>query len=378
VWVLRFRAERDGLLDALSTASRAAAARPALGSGSPSIQLALHGNRLDITGADPDLVIEARESVTGESDGVCLVPSRLVVDIIRAFEPGAVTFDGNEEEVKITSGRAEFAIRVPVGAEITRLSSPTSEGITLPADVVADGLRQVVRAALTDDTRAPQLTGVLLVATDSGLRLVATDSYRLAFRDLRGVSALEAGTDVLVPARALTELQRLIAAAADGIDAGSLVFRHSELDAIFEVGETKLTTRLLKGPFPDYERLLPPSYPNQLVISKEEFSSALRRVRLMVRDTKDATTPVRVSFREGGAELNVLTAESGRAVERVDGEFTGEETVVAFNPNYLLDGIDAIRSERVVIEVIDSTKPATVRDEDENDYRYLLMPVRVS
>lgn len=378
MWVLRFRAERDGLLDALSTASRAAAARPALGSGSPSIQLALHGNRLDITGADPDLVIEARESVTGESDGVCLVPSRLVVDIIRAFEPGAVTFDGNEEEVKITSGRAEFAIRVPVGAEITRLSSPTSEGITLPADVVADGLRQVVRAALTDDTRAPQLTGVLLVATDSGLRLVATDSYRLAFRDLRGVSALEAGTDVLVPARALTELQRLIAAAADGIDAGSLVFRHSELDAIFEVGETKLTTRLLKGPFPDYERLLPPSYPNQLVISKEEFSSALRRVRLMVRDTKDATTPVRVSFREGGAELNVLTAESGRAVERVDGEFTGEETVVAFNPNYLLDGIDAIRSERVVIEVIDSTKPATVRDEDENDYRYLLMPVRVS
>jgi DNA polymerase-3 subunit beta len=340
--------------------------------------LALHGNRLDITGSDPDLVIEARESVSGDSDGVCLVPSRLVVDIIRAFEPGAVTFDGDEEEVKITSGRAEFVIRVPVGAEITRLSSPTSDAITLPADIVADGLRQVVRAALTDDTRAPQLTGVLLVATDSGLRLVATDSYRLAFRDLRGVSALEPGSDVLVPARALTELQRLIAAASDGVDGGTLVFRHSELDAIFEVGETKLTTRLLKGPFPDYERLLPPSYPNTLITSKEEFSSALRRVRLMVRDTKDATTPVRVSFRDGGAELNVLTAESGRAVERVDGEFVGEETVVAFNPNYLLDGIDAIRSDRVVIEVIDSTKPATVRDEHESDYRYLLMPVRVS
>jgi DNA polymerase-3 subunit beta len=366
------------LLDALSTASRAAAARPALGSGSSSIQLALHGNRLDVTGSDPDLVIEVRESVTGEHDGVCLVPARLVVDIIRAFEPGAVTFDGDEEEVKITSGRAEFAIRVPSGAEITRLSSPTSEGITLPAELVSDGLRQVVRAALTDDTRAPQLTGVLLVATDTGLRLVATDSYRLAFRDLLGVSALEPGTDVLVPARALTELQRLIAAESDGVGSGTLVFRHSELDAIFEVGETKLTTRLLKGPFPDYERLLPPSYPNQLVTAKEDLAGALRRVRLMVRDTKDATTPVRVSFREGGAELNVLTAESGRAVERVDGTYDGEETVVAFNPTYLLDGIDAIRSDQVVIEVIDSTKPATVRGEDESDYRYLLMPVRVS
>jgi DNA polymerase-3 subunit beta len=378
VRALKFRAERDGLVDALSTASRAAAARPALGSGSSSIQLALHGNRLEITGSDPDLVIEVRESVAGENDGTCLVPARLVVDIIRAFEPGAVTFDGDEEEVTITSGRAEFAIRVPTGAEITRLSSPTSEGISLPSEIVADGLRQVVRAALTDDTRAPQLTGVLLVATDSGLRLVATDSYRLAFRDLRGVSALEPGTDVLVPARALTELQRLIAAASDHNDGATLVFRHSELDAIFEIGETKLTTRLLKGPFPDYERLLPPSYPNQLITTKDDLAAALRRVRLMVRDTKDATTPVRVSFRDGGAELNVLTAESGRAVERVDGAFTGDDIVVAFNPNYLLDGIDAIRSDRVVIEVIDSTKPATVRGEDENDYRYLLMPVRVS
>lgn len=375
---MKFRAERDGLLEALSTASRAAAARPALNTGSASIQLVLHGNRLDVTGSDPDLVIEVRESVAGESDGTCLVPARLVVDIIRAFEPGAVTFDGDEEEVRITSGRAEFAIRVPMGAEITRLSSPTSEGIVLPAEIVAEGLRQVVRAALTDDTRAPQLTGVLLVARENGVRLVATDSYRLAFRDLRGVSALEAGTDVLVPARALAELQRLIGAATDGVDTGTLVFRHSELDAIFEVGETKLTTRLLKGPFPDYERLLPPSYPNQLVTQKDELAGALRRVRLMVRDTKDATTPVRIVFQDGGAELNVLTAESGRALERVDGTFNGDDTTVAFNPNYLLDGIDAIRSDRVVLEVIDSTKPATVRGEDEDDYRYLLMPVRVS
>jgi DNA polymerase III subunit beta len=375
---VKFRAERDGLVDALSTASRAAASRSGLGVGTSSIQLALHGNRLDITGSDPDLVIEVAESVSGERDGTCLVPARLVVDIIRAFDPGAVSFDGDDEEVRITSGRAEFAIRVPTGAEITRLSSPVTEGIQLPADLVADGLRQVVRAALTDDTRAPQLTGVLFVATDTGLRLVATDSYRLAFRDLGGVSALEPGTDVLVPARALVELQRLIAQSGDGGAPANLVFRHSELDAIFDVGSTKLTTRLLKGPFPDYERLLPPSYPNSLNVAREEFAAALRRVRLMVRDTKDATTPVRVGFRDGGSDLTVLTAESGRAVEHVEGAFDGEEMVIAFNPNYLLDGIEALHSERVIVEVIDSSKPATIRGEDQNDYRYLLMPVRVS
>lgn len=374
---MKFRTERDGLLEALSTASRAASPRSSIGSGSASVQLTLHGNRLEVTGADPDLVIEARVTVNGDSDGSALLPSRLVVDIVRAFDAGAVSFEGSEDEVRITSGRAEFVVRVSTGAEITRLSAPTSEGITLPAAQFAEGLRQVVRAALTDDSRAPQLTGVLMVSTDEGVRLVATDSYRLAFSDLAGVSALAPGAEVLIPARALSEIQRLISSADDG-DEVALVFRHSELDAVFEVGETKLTTRLLKGPFPDYQRLLPPSYPNALVAGRDELAGALRRVRLMVRDSKDATTPVRVAFSPDGVELTVLTAESGRAAERVDGRFQGEELTVAFNPSYLLDGIEAIRADDVVLEVIDSSKPATIRGDGESDYRYLLMPVRVS
>jgi DNA polymerase-3 subunit beta len=284
----------------------------------------------------------------------------------------------DDEEVKFTSGRAEFSLRVPVGAEITWLSSPEGSGISLPAARFADGLRQVVRAALTDDTRAPQLTGVLMAATENGLRLVATDSYRLAFRDLEGISALEGTAEVLIPARALAEIQRLVSGASENDDTPNLLFRHSDLDAVFEVGDVQLTTRLLKGPFPDYERLLPPAYPNVLHIAREDLAAALRRVRLIVRDAKDAATPVRIAFGPDGIELTVLTAESGRAVERVEGQFSGEELVVAFNPTYLLDGVEAIRSDDLVLEVIDSSKPATVRGEGEDDYRYLLMPVRVS
>ena len=91
---------------------------------------------------------------------------------------------------------------------------------TLPAQLLAEGLRQVVRAALTDDSRAPQLTGVLMVATETGLRLVATDSYRLAVRDLDGVSALDPGSEVLVPARALVEIQRLVGRALVALAGG--------------------------------------------------------------------------------------------------------------------------------------------------------------
>ena len=375
---MKFRTERDGLLDALVTAGRASAARVGMGLGTQGVRLVVHGDQLELTGSDPDLVIEVTQNVSGEQDGSALLPSRLVTDIIRAFDAGTVTLEGNEQEVRITSGRAEFVVRVATGAEITRLAPVESKGITLPAVPFGEGLRQVIPTALNDDSRAPQLTGVLMVAVDNGLRLVATDSYRLAFRDLKGMSALEPGSEVLVPARALAEIQRLIGAEGEKQHDATLVFRHTDLDAVFEVHGTRLTTRLLKGPFPDYQRLLPASYPNAFHVAREELGAAVRRVRLMVRDAKDMATPVRISFETDGAELTVLTAESGRAAERVDGQFSGEELVVAFNPNYLLDGIEAIRAETVILEVIDSSKPATMRGESEDDYRYLLMPVRVS
>lgn len=379
---MKFRTERDGLLEALATAGRAASTRGTGSPGSSSLQLALHGNHLVVTGSDPDLVIEVRASVAGDSDGVVLVPSRLLVDIVRSFDPGAVTVTSDEEEVRVASGRAEFTVRVPVAAEVSRLTAAEGDGIKLPAALFAEGLRQVVRAALADDTRAPQLTGVLMVATEIGLRLVATDSYRLAFRDLAGVSALAPGAEVLVPARALAEIQRLVGSRGTedgtGSDGEPLVFHHGDLDAVFDLGDVQLTTRLLRGPFPDYERLLPASYPGSFSGARDELAAALRRVRLMVRDTKDATTPVRIAFGESGAELTVLTAETGRAAERVDGTYVGEDLTVAFNPTYLLDGIEAIRSDTIILDVIDSTKPATVRGAEEHDYRYLLMPVRVS
>jgi DNA polymerase-3 subunit beta len=377
---VKFRAERDGFLEALSTASRAATARGASAMGSPTIHLALSGRRLEVAGSDGDLLIESWIEVAGEADGATFVPARLVVEIVRSFEPGLVDVVADDDEVRISAGHADFQIRVPASAELVRPGSPDGKGIELPAEPFGEALRQVVRAALADDSRAPQLTGVLMVARAGGLRLVATDSYRLAFRDLAGVSALDEGESVLVPARALSEVQRLAAGAGPGGEDGGpkLVFSHTELDAAFEIGGVRLTTRLLKGVFPEYERLVPEHYTNRAHIAREELATALRRVRLLVRDVKDVTTPVRVAFDADGLELTVLTPESGRAVERVQARHDGDDVTVAFNPTFLLDGIDAIRAETVVLEVIDSGKPAMLQGEDDDTYRYLLMPVRVS
>jgi DNA polymerase-3 subunit beta len=243
----------------------------------------------------------------------------------------------------------------------------------------------VVRAASSDDAR-PLLTGVLIAAEGSGVRLVATDSYRLAMRDIDGSDALVDSAQILVPARALAELQRLsvlgsaaketgAATEGDGNVGPTVGLSVGEHDVTFTAGGVKVSTRLLDGSYPDYRQLIPADYPNRLHVGKDSLLDALRRVRLLVRDN---TTPVRLSMRSGGVDLTVVSQEVGDASETVDADFDGTELTIAFNPTYLIDGVEAVTGDEVLLETVDATKPATVRAAEETNFRYLLMPVRVS
>jgi DNA polymerase-3 subunit beta len=317
-------------------------------------------------GTDLDLTIRMEQEVVGLEDGSCVIPARLATDIVRSLEAGVVTLDAGEERVEISAARSHFELRTFPVVEFPSVG-PAGEGGHVFGTGLTDGLRQVVRAASTDDAR-PLLTGVLITAEDGMVRLVATDSYRLALRDLRDTKAIPDAPDVLVPARALAELQRL--APGDGVTVS--VGSH---EITFGVGPVEIRTRLLDGAYPDYRQLIPNAYPNRLHIGKESLLSALRRVRLLVRDN---TTPVRLAMRPGGVDLSVVSQEVGEASETVDGDFTGEDLVIAFNPSYLIDGVEAVAEDEVIIETADPGRPATVRAAERDDYRYLLMPVRVS
>src|SRR4051812_39271152 len=253
------------------------------------IRVELSGNELRLTGSDADLTMRVIVTVNGESDGVTVVPGRLAGEIVRALPPGAVEVDIDDEEAHITSGRAEFAIRVLPADEYPRLAEPSGEPLTITGADFAAALRQVVPAASSDDAR-PILTGVLLAAEADGLRLVATDSYRLSVRDLPGTTVLAEGQHVLVPSRALSELGRVLTGADE------VVLRLGERDVSFEVGHTRVTTRLIEGEFPNYRGLIPSNYPNQLTVGREPLLEAVRRVKLMAREA----TPVRMVMRTDG------------------------------------------------------------------------------
>ena len=141
------------------------------------------------------------------------------------------------------------------------------------------------------------------------------------------------------------------------------------------VAGVPLTARVIEGAFPNSRQLVPASCPTRLVVERELVLNALRRVRLLARD---ATTPVRLTMRPDVVELTVVTSEVGQAMEDVDAKYEGAELTVAFNPSYLVDGIEAAGGEEVAIDTIDALRPAIVRDTGSEEYLYLLMPVRVS
>ncbi len=364
---MRFRCERDVLAEALGTAGRAVARRGGSLPVLAGVRAELRGDSLRLTGSDLDLTIAATTTVTGEADGVAVIPSRLASDIARALDPGAVHVDADDDEARITSGRSQFSVRLLPADEFPRLVEPAGDAVTLAAGDFAAALRQVVPAASADDSR-PILTGVLMSAEGDGLRLVATDSYRLAVRDLPGTSVLREGQSVLVPSRALTELARLLSGAGD------VTLRLGERDAAFDVGEVRLTTRLIEGEFPNYRSLIPTSHPNRLTVGREPLLDAVRRVKLMARET----TPVRLVMQADGLELLAVAQDVGQAHETLDAKYEGAELTVAFNPEYLMDGVEAVPGDEITLETVDAHKPAVVRSGEGSEFLYLLMPVRVS
>jgi DNA polymerase-3 subunit beta len=332
------------------------------------VRIELVGNHLELTATDRELTMRVTKEVTGSSDGVTVVPARFTHDIVRALEPGAVDVEQAGEEVRIASGRSRFSVRTVSADEFPRVVEPSEHAVVLDAKGFEKALDQVVRAASTDEARQI-LTGVLMTAEGGGLRLVATDSYRLAVRDLDSQNVLAEGQKVLVPSRALNELKRVLGGSSE------VTLRLGERDATFDVGNVRLTTSLIEGEYPNYRQLIPDKYPNRLTMGKEPLLAAIRRVRLLAAESNN----IRVKMSAEGVVLEAINQNLGQAEEDLDDvKYEGADMTVAFNPGYLSDGVEAVDSDTVVLETLDALKPAVVRSPESGEFTYLLMPVRVS
>lgn len=365
--LVKFRCERDVLDRAFSIARRAVSGRSGSHPVLSGLQLELVGNHVTVTGSDGDLTIRVKAEVGGKKDGAVVLSAQLASDIVRSLDAGQVEFSVEDDGATLVAGRSDFSLRTMPTDEYPRFEEPSGDSVNLDAVMVADALDQVVKAASLDDAR-PILTGVLMAAEEDGLRFVATDSYRLAVRDLPGTEILGRDQTVLVPSRALDAVGRVLG------DASSLTIRLGDRDASFIINDVQIVTRLIEGEFPNYRGLIPDSHPNALVVDRVAFLEAVRRVGIMARDA----TPVRLTMSADGLELVAITQDVGQGRETIDAEYSGSDLTVAFNPDYLLDGLEVSPGDEVRLETVDSLKPAVLRSVGNDHFLYLLMPVRVS
>lgn len=348
----------------LQTALRSVGARagiPALSG----VLIELTDTDLSLTTTDLELTTRVKLGLTGEA-GRVLLPARLLSEIVRNLHSDEVELITDNGSVRVAGGRAKFEIRSLAPEDFPRVDPPSDEGgLVLDGDLVAKALGQVASAASRDETR-PVLTGVLLEGEGSELRIVATDSYRLAVRVLR-VDGVD-GTKVLVPARAVVEVGRL----AGGEKEVRVEMSSSQIG--FKLGDVSIQSRLIEGEFPAYKQLLPEELPNTLTISKEPFIEALKRVAVLAQDA----TPVFLEMGDDGIRLTCHAQGLGEGAEEVEGTYVGEEMRTAFNAGYLETGIAATEGDEVVIGFSDPQRPALIHAPGDRDFLYLLMPIRVS
>ena len=359
---MRIRAERDDLADVLTRAARAVGTRSAL----PILQGLLcevTGGNLAVTGTDTEITIETSLQVEVLEEGSTVVPAKLVGEAVRKLPPGAVSFSAQDGEVEITGNGPRFNLRefeVNDYPEVGKGS--VAGGVEMDGNTLIAALNQVGIAASTDDGR-PTLTGVLFETESDHLRLVATDSYRLAVRDVPSAAGVPT---TLIPYRALRELGRTIGDEKMAVAIG-------EREGTFGSDRGRMTARVIESSFPDYRRLLPDDYPNRLTINRDALLEGVGRAAVVAEDP----IPVRLSLGAGGVELSVTRQDVGGETEYIEAAYEGEDMVIAFNTRYLTDGVAAMKSENLLLETINPLKPGLLTAADDDSFRYLLMPVRL-
>jgi DNA polymerase-3 subunit beta len=362
---VKFRCDRDALSEALQTVQRGVSSRPGIPALTGVLLEAEEGGDLTLTTTDLEVSARLSIDVQVQESGAALVPARLLGDTVKSLSDAPVEFEADRAQAQIRCAAYEGALRLLPVEDFPGLQEPAGTTVTVEAGALAEAVGQVARGASRDEAR-PVLTGVLVEISREGVVMAATDSYRLAVREL--VASADDEGRAIVPERALSEAGR--AAATD--EKAQVEIRVDESQVSFRVGRLNLTSRLIEGEFPNFRQLLPETHESRLIVSRQQLLDAVRRVGLLARDT----TPVRLEFNALGVKLSSSSPDLGQAVETVEARYEGEDLTVAFNPQYLIDGLTASVGESVRLDVRDGLKPGVVRGESD-EFTYLVMPVRL-
>jgi DNA polymerase III subunit beta len=366
---MKINTTRQALLDALLVVSRAVSARAALQALSGILITADGEARLRAT--DMELGLEVGLEGEIEGAGSVVLPGRLLVEVVRSLPEGPVTLAQREAErdIELSAGSSRFHLRTLPADDFPRFPEAEGDPAELPAAPLRDTINRVARAASRDEAR-PVLTGVLVTVEGDEMTMVATDSYRLAVKTTKLETSVGERLEANVPARALRELARLIEAGGEE----SLRVWLTRNQAIFRVGQTSLSSRLIDGQFPNHQQLLPESYEHEVKLPRSELLEVTRRVSQLAQ----RNAALRLSFSEGELVVSAETPDLGDAREALPAPYSGELLEIGFNPEFVRDGLESIESDEVLLKLISPLRPGLLEPAGADDFSYLVMPIRLN
>ncbi|HET7305052.1 MAG TPA: DNA polymerase III subunit beta [Segeticoccus sp.] len=374
---MKFRVEREVLAEAVTWAVRGLSTRPPVPVLAGVLLEADESGTLTLSAFDYEVSARVTVAADVSESGTVLVLGRLLADISRNLpaQPVDVATDGNK--VQVTCGSSRFSLlQMPSEEYPTLPESPEASG-TIAGDAFTAAVAQVSVAADRGDT-LPILTGVRVEIEGDKVTLLATDRYRLAMRELTWNPATSDASHVaLVPARTLSETAKALGASGTVEVALSSGGQGDGLIG-FEAGQRRTTTRLLDGEYPKVTSIFPSSVDTTAIVQTSAIVEAVKRVALVA----ERNTPVRLRFSEGQLAIEAGTGDDAQASEAISCALTGPELEIAFNPQFLLDGLGALGTAYSRFAFTQPSRPAVLSGQPEEDgdsdesYRYVLMPVR--
>ncbi len=324
-----------------------------------------------LAATDLELGIQMIVSAEVKKSGAITLPARLLTEIVNNLPEATIQIriENGSTQTEISCEETVFEVLGLPATDFPVIPEPDATVVaTLEAGLLRGMIRQTVFAVSTDETR-PFLTGVFFGTEDRVMRLVATDGGRLALRTTTLGQQVKQKFAVIVPVKTMQELAR----ALTGVN-GDATVALAENHLVFTLPEIRLVSRLIAGQFPNYQQVIPQGYKQKLRLQTERFLRAVRRAAITARDSANV---VRLSAK--GAELTVTsnTPEVGKTVEKIPVQAEGESMEVAFNARYLMECLNILETDDLTFELTGPLSPGAIRPVDQQDYVYVLAPVRV-
>ncbi|MBK5211078.1 MAG: DNA polymerase III subunit beta [Coriobacteriia bacterium] len=359
---------KNELVTGFETVLKATASRtsvPALAG----VLISIEGENISFFATDLETSIKTTVPGIIEETGAVAVPGKIFSSIIRSLPESSVIIETQNELVNISCNQAHFTINSLNASDFTRFPDISGiEKISLPSEVLGSMVRKVAKAVSRDDTRAI-LTGILLTIDGEIVKMVATDSYRLALVEKYLEQPAAEAFEVLVPGKAFEEVVKMVGS----VETIDMTITSNQI--MFSFGTTAYVTRRLEGNFPNYRQLIPKEWKAKITTAHQEFSDSVKRVSLLALN--NAAIKIVCNLDEQQINLSAKAQDVGNAEETLSVKVEGESQEISFNHSFIQDGLSVIDNEFVTLEIQDAMKPGLLRSPEEG-FTYLMMPVRAT